>query len=49
MLERMRYITDPTEASQCIAQLMAEPVIGVDIETMPLPQYADHKQAGGEP
>jgi DNA polymerase-1 len=49
MLDKMRYITDDTTASRYVHKLKAEPVIGVDIETMSLPQYADHKQGGLDP
>lgn len=49
MLEKLRYITDVTTASRYVEHLAAEPIIGVDIETMPLPEYADHTQAGLDP
>ena len=49
MLEKMRYITDATTASRYVEHLAAEPIIGVDIETMPLPEYADHKAVGLDP
>ena len=49
MLDKMRYITTEADASRYVTHLVGEPIIGVDIETMPLPGYADHKQGGLDP
>ena len=49
MLDKLRYITTEAEASRYVAQLAAQPIIGVDIETMPLPEYVNNKQGGLDP
>lgn len=43
------YLTDPLIATQQVAVLAQEPLLGVDIETFPLPAYRNHKQAGLDP
>jgi DNA polymerase I len=38
---RLRYVTEPAEAKQRVQQLLAEPVLGVDIETTGLDPLSD--------
>lgn len=45
----VRYVTDPTEVARRAAQLAAEPVLGVDIETYPAAAYRDHPGAALDP
>ncbi|MCF8014665.1 MAG: hypothetical protein K9L65_03020 [Chromatiaceae bacterium] len=45
----IRYVTDPTEAARRAAQLAAEPVLGVDIETYPATAYRDRPRAALDP
>ncbi len=43
------YLTDPLRAAQQVARLAQEPILGVDIETYPLPAYRDQPQAALDP
>ncbi|MCC7279079.1 MAG: hypothetical protein IT487_12300 [Chromatiaceae bacterium] len=45
----IHYITDPSIAAQQVATLAQEPILGVDIETYPLPAYRNRAKAGLDP
>ena len=45
----VRYVTDPQDARQRAAQLAAEPVLGLDIETYPAPAYRERTGAALDP
>lgn len=47
--KQIRYVTDATEAACRVAALAQEPVLGVDIETAPRPEYRDRAGAALDP
>ena len=46
---RINFIKTPEQAIKYAAMLAKEPILGIDIETAPLPQYSELKGAALDP